>query len=603
MSTDAIMSAGPASTAPTNKSVWRRLLKNPMAVGSLVVFIAIVIFGVAAPLLAPFDPNLAKLELTNAAPFDTEFLLGGDRSGRDILSRLMYATTGTLMACLVVLAVSAGIGIVTGLVAGYWGGRIDDVLDWVSNIVLAFPGLILLISLYTVVGPNITVSMAILGVLIAPNFFRLVRSLVLSIRSELYVDAARVAGLSDGRIISRHVLRSIRGPLIVQSSFVLATGISVQAGLEFLGLGDSNTPSWGGMLNEAFANIYNNGTAVVWPALLIGATTLSLVILGNTLRDTLETSGTRHPALSASKVKEIRAEREGTRERSTALPTDTKPKSEALLRIQGLELGYPSSAETVGVVVHGVDLEVRSGEIHGLVGESGSGKSQIAYSILGILPPEAAVVGGSVFFRGQDILNDSNAMKKARGRRIAYIPQEPMTNLDPTFTVGQQLTYGLRAVADISKHDAHARLLDLLARVGINDPRRMFDLYPHQISGGMAQRVLIAGALAGEPELIVADEPTTALDVTVQADVLDLLRDLQNERDFGVLLVTHNFGVVADICDRVSVMKEGRIVESSDVRTLFAEPEHQYTRMLLDSMPDRFASRIPFGATSVEVAP
>lgn len=139
MSTDSIMSAGPASTAPTNKSVWRRLLKNPMAAGSLVVFIAIVIFGVAAPLLAPFDPNLAKLELTNAAPFDTEFLLGGDRSGRDILSRLMYATTGTLMACLVVLAVSAGIGIVTGLVAGYWGGRIDDVLDWVSNIVLAFP--------------------------------------------------------------------------------------------------------------------------------------------------------------------------------------------------------------------------------------------------------------------------------------------------------------------------------------------------------------------------------------------------------------------------------------------------------------------------------
>ena len=583
-----------ASVVPQQprRQLWRRVLRNPLGLASLVVLLLVVAAGLLSPVLAPFDADLTRLELTNAAPFSSDYLLGGDQSGRDILSRLLYATVGTLQGSVVLLVVALLLGVTTGLVAGYRGGWFDVVGSWVANIVLSLPGFVLLIALYTLIGPEVTVSMAVFGVIVAPGYFWLVRTLVRNVRNELYVDAAKVAGLSDARIMSRHVLRAVRGPVIVQSAFILAAGIGIQAGLEFLGLGDPGTPSWGGMLNDAFGNIYIAPANLVWPGLLISLTTLALVLLGNVVRDTLQTSGARHLALRPSAVRALRtahAAQEGTPGQAAVPPTGEAP----LLRVRDLVLGYPSSSTTLEPVLHGVDLTVRRGEIHGLVGESGSGKSQVAFAVLGILPREAVVLGGAVEFSGRDLLGDQQALRAARGRRIAYVPQEPMSNLDPTFTIGQQLTRGLRAVTEVSKRDAKEQLVGLLDRVGITDAGRVFDLYPHQVSGGMAQRVLIAGALAGDPELIVADEPTTALDVTVQAEVLDLLRELQRERDLGMVLVTHNFGVVADICDRVSVMKEGRIVESRPVRELFAAPQHEYTRMLLGSMLDDAPLRRP----------
>jgi peptide/nickel transport system permease protein len=182
-------------------------------------------------------------------------------------------------------------------------------------------------------------------------------------------------------------------------------------------------------------------------------------------------------------------------------------------------------------------------------------------------------------------------MRGLRGKAIAYVPQEPMSNLDPSVTVGAQLLEGVRAAGGVSCKDGRARVLALLERVGIPDPERVFRSYPHQISGGMAQRVLIAGAVACRPLLLIADEPTTALDVTVQAEILDLLRDLQKELNMGVLLVTHDFGVVADVCDRIAVMREGEIVETGTALEIFREARHPYTRMLLDSVPDEHTVR------------
>jgi peptide/nickel transport system permease protein len=259
-----------------------------------------------------------------------------------------------------------------------------------------------------------------------------------------------------------------------------------------------------------------------------------------------------------------------------------------LLRIRNLSVGYPS-----GDVVHGVDLDVRKGEVMGLVGESGSGKTQTAFSVLGLLPPGGTVLGSSsILFDGRELVRLPEPERRAlRGKRIGYIPQEPMSNLDPCFRVGEQLVEPLRAVSGLSKQAAAAEALNLLERVGIPEPRRTFAAYPHEISGGMAQRVLIAGAVSGKPDLLIADEPTTALDVTVQADVLDLLRGLQTEFGMAMLLVTHNFGVVADICDRVAVMQNGRIVEVDDVRPLFANPQHPYTKTLLDSTLEDSAPR------------
>ncbi len=179
---------------------------------------------------------------------------------------------------------------------------------------------------------------------------------------------------------------------------------------------------------------------------------------------------------------------------------------------------------------------------------------------------------------------DQSQLSPLRGKRIAYIPQEPMSNLDPSFTIGAQLVRPMVKVLGISAAEARKRAADLLDSVGIPDPQRTMAAYPHEISGGMAQRVLIAGAISCEPDLIIADEPTTALDVTVQAEVLDVLRALQQRLQQGIVLVTHNFGVVADICDRVAVMQNGRLVEQGAVRDILRSPEHPYTRMLLDSM-------------------
>jgi ABC-type dipeptide/oligopeptide/nickel transport system ATPase component/ABC-type dipeptide/oligopeptide/nickel transport system permease subunit len=590
----AVTTTDATSEQPARRGTLRRVLLHPVGLVCTIVLATIVALGLLAPIIAPFPANLTRLELTNAPAFVTEYILGGDIAGRDILSRLLYATVGTLQGAVVLLAVSLVLGVVSGLLAGYYGGAFDAIGSWAANIILTLPGLVLLIALFTLLGPRIVLSMAVFGVLVAPGYFWLTRSLVLAVKSELYVDAARVAGLSDRRIIARHILRAVRGPIIVQSAFVLAAGIGIQASLEFLGLGNPTEPSWGGMLNEAFIGIYISPLNILWPAGIISIMTLALVLLGNVVRDVLQTSATRHAALTPSRVRAIRAARPSVHSRGENA-TEIDP--DVLLSVHGLAVGYPSSATTVNEVVHGVDLTISAGEVHGLVGESGSGKSQIAYSVMGILPKEAVITTGEIRFGGRDLLADPKVMRDVRGRQIAYIPQEPMSNLDPTYTVGQQLSYGLRAARPMSKRAAKRKLLELLDRVGIKDPVRVFDQYPHQISGGMAQRVLIAGALACDPELIIADEPTTALDVTVQAEILEILRGLQRERNLGVLLVTHNFGVVADICDRVSVMKDGRIVESRPVDELFADPTHEYTKRLLGSTMDGAPLRAPISTT------
>ncbi|MCU1528335.1 MAG: transporter related, partial [Frondihabitans sp.] len=288
----------------------------------------------------------------------------------------------------------------------------------------------------------------------------------------------------------------------------------------------------------------------------------------------------RNKTLNARQRREVIDEQKNT---LSAGSSHRSPDNHALLSIRGLRVGYPMQDGSIHEVVQGVDLDVKRGEVHGLVGESGSGKSQIAFSTLGILPREALILGGTVTFDGEDLLADFSRMKDVRGRRIAYVPQEPMSNLDPSQTIGAQLRQGLRAVTNRTRAEADEHLLALMDRVGIQNSRRVFGLYPHQISGGMAQRVLICGAIAADPDLIVADEPTTALDVTVQAEVLELLRELRDERGLAMILVTHNLGVVADLCDTVSVMRNGRIVEVSDAEALFTEPGADYTKELLAS--------------------
>ena len=264
----------------------------------------------------------------------------------------------------------------------------------------------------------------------------------------------------------------------------------------------------------------------------------------------------------------------------------TRP--EPLLRIHDLRTHFFTESG-VAKAVDGVDLEIRPGEVLGLVGESGSGKSVTALSILRLVPdPPGRIVGGEILFRGRDLLKLSwEEIRDVRGKDISMIFQEPMTSLNPVFRVGRQvMEIILEHEPQTSKEQARARAIDLLKKVGIPDPETRVDQYPHELSGGMRQRVMIAIALALNPALLIADEPTTALDVTIQAQILDLMLELKARHEAGaILLITHNLAVVAETCDRVAVMYGGKIQEVAPVRELFYNPLHPYTRGLLGSLP------------------
>ena len=567
--------------------VWRALLSRPLAVVSAVVLLVVILVAILAPWIAPFGANQADLIHAFEGP-QAGHPLGFDSAGRDVLSRLIYGAQNTIGGAGIALIVALVIGVPTGLVAGYYGRWFEAVSNWMTNLVMSLPAMIILLASRAVLGPTVWVLMIVLGFLVSPSFFRLVRGAVAGVRGELYVDAARVSGLSDARIIARHVLTVVRAPVIIQVALVGGIAIGLQAGLEFIGIGSGNIPTWGAMLNEAFTNFYRAPLLLLWPGLALGLTSAALVLLAAGIRDALDDRGREPRSPGRARRRAMAAQRAAER---AELPAEGRGD---LLSIRGLRVAYRQGEGDDIEVVHGVDLDVARGQIVGLVGESGSGKSQTAFSALGIIPTDGYVGSGSILVADREVV-DAAADDARRARRaLGYVPQEPMSNLDPSFTIGSQLTEPLRVGGGMSRADARRTVLDLLRAVEIADPERVFRSYPHEISGGMAQRVLIAGALSTDPALIIADEPTTALDVTVQAEVLGILRRLRDERGVGVLIVTHNLGVIADLCDRVCVMSEGRIVETGETTQVLTAPRHPYTRRLVASVPDESVTRAPW---------
>ncbi|NTW39279.1 MAG: dipeptide/oligopeptide/nickel ABC transporter permease/ATP-binding protein [Cellulomonadaceae bacterium] len=571
-------------------SPFRRLLSDPLGAASLLVLAVAVLTSAFAPLLTSQDPNQGVLKNALQGP-SAAHLLGTDGAGRDVLARMLYGGRVSLGVVVVAVVVAVGIGAISGLVAGYFGKWFDSLSSWMASILMALPGMVVLLTARAVIGTSAWWAMAIFGVLLSASVFRLVRGTVQAVRNELYVDAARVSGLSNTRIIFRHVLRVVRAPLIIQVASIASVAVAIQAGLELLGLGDQSVPTWGSLLQAGFAKIYQQPLLVLWPALVISLVCLAFTLIANALRDALEGTGAARPKTPGRTPDPVGNPATVVHE----APAPTTVEKDVILRVENLRIGYPRHGGGVTEVVHGVSFDVRRGEVLGLIGESGSGKTQTAFGIMRLLPVGGAIVGGRVLWHGDDLATASSAeMARLRGRKFAYIPQEPMSNLDPTFTVGYQMVEPLRHHLGMSKAAAQARSLELLDRVGISDPLRTFKSYPHEVSGGMAQRVLIAGAISCEPELLIADEPTTALDVTVQAEVLDLLRSLQQDLQMGVVLVTHNFGVVADLCDRVAVMQEGLVVETGPVRDVFKHPQHDYTQMLFGAILTEEGIRPPF---------
>jgi len=574
----------PVSTAPPTPV--KKLLRDPQALISggflLLVFLAVAL----APLITRFDPNHADLSRMLAGIGEEGHLLGADNAGRDIFARLLFGGRNSVLGALLAVGVALLVGTTSGLIAGYFGKWFDNLSNNAASLLQALPGMVILLAARAVVGPSLWIMMAIFGVLLSAGTYRLVRSAVQAVRNELYVDAARVAGLTDWRIIFKHVTRVVRGPVLIQAAFMLMIAIAIQAGIEILGLGDPTMVSWGGMLADAFSRLFVAPILMLWPSVLMALFALSLTLFANSLRDALDGTQRTSPATIRNVFKKVEADKATTGVRESAIEMD----ADELLRIEELRIGYAMPDGSIKQIVHGINLDVRRGEVLGLIGESGSGKTQTAFAVMNLLSEGGTILGGRVLWQGRDLATlTEREFADVRGKQIAYIPQEPMSNLDPSFTVGQQLVEPMRRHLGLSKAEATAKAIALLDRVGIHNPERVFMAYPHEVSGGMAQRVLIAGAVSCDPDLIIADEPTTALDVTVQAEILDLLRSLQAELGVGVLMVTHNFGIVADICDRVVVMQEGEIVERGETTAMFASYDHPYTRQLFGAIlsPDQ----------------
>ena len=279
--------------------------------------------------------------------------------------------------------------------------------------------------------------------------------------------------------------------------------------------------------------------------------------------------------------------------------------AEKLLEVKNLRTEFKRDKTWV-TAVNNVSFSIQPGEILGLVGESGCGKSVTSLSIMKLLARNSKISNGEILLNGKDLLKeDKKGMRKIRGREVAMIFQEPMNSLNPCMRIEKQLTEAILLHNNFSKEEAHNRAFEVLRSVGIPEPDMTLKSYPHQLSGGMCQRVMIAMAMSCEPELLIADEPTTALDVTIQAQILDLMKDLQKKTGMGIIFITHNLGVVADICDKVSVMYAGKIVEQGPVDDIFYEPAHPYTKGLLRSMPrvdaESYERLIPIEGTPVDM--
>ncbi|MFT4043434.1 MAG: dipeptide/oligopeptide/nickel ABC transporter permease/ATP-binding protein [Gordonia sp. (in: high G+C Gram-positive bacteria)] len=571
---------------------------------ALGVLVLVALAAIAAPLLSPYSPLDVDPASVLATP-NASHLLGADSSGRDALSRFLFGARVTLGGAGITTVIALVLGGALGLTAGYRGGRIDAVLGWLVQFVLVLPATVILIVTVAVFGPGMARVSVALGLLSAPFFQRVVRSAVRQHRGAPFVDSARLLGASGLRIAVRELGPLTLGPVLVQITLVFGFSIVLQSGIDFLGLGVPQQPSWGAGLREGYVQIYRN-PVLLWPPLIgMVAVTLSIGVLALAASDRLAgrtqafgtSSAPDHETLDSTTTQSepvpVPTTATITHTGGDHTGTDAHADESLLAYAEDLSVHYPAHRVTA---LDNVGFTVRRGEILGVVGESGSGKTQIALALLGLLPSTAHSRARRLDVLGRAPLRESQrALRSLRGSGVGYISQDPQSNLDPTTTVAGHLTEPLRTHRGISRAQAYAQALEWLRRVSITDPERVMDSYPHQLSGGMAQRVLIAGALSLTPQLLIADEPTTALDVTTQAEILQLLADLRRRYDIGIVLISHDLGVIAELADRVLVLSAGRVVDDADVHEFFARPTAAYSRSLLaaTTIPSVHRARLP----------
>ncbi|MEX0941707.1 MAG: dipeptide/oligopeptide/nickel ABC transporter permease/ATP-binding protein [Pseudomonadales bacterium] len=554
----------------------RTFSRNHVALASAIYLFLIIFIALFGQWFLVHAPNEINLSRAFEGP-SIEHWMGTDHLGRSTLSRIVTATRVAMEAAALGVGIAILLGAPTGLLSGYFGGWWDRIAMRLVEAIIALPALLIAIAIIAVLGPSLTNAMIALGIANSTAFFRLMRGASLEVREELYIDAARVSGASLPRVVFRHVLPNVTGPLTIQTTLAFSFVLLAEAGLSFIGLGvQPPNASWGAMLSTAQAYIYHQPFMVVPPGLMIMSTVLAFNLMGDGLRDAwarVEAHGSVHAGRAA-------------RVDVNCTDSPIEHSSSALLDVAGLEVRFPAPRGGELVVVSDVSFAVPPGKTVGLVGESGCGKSVSAMAVMGLLAEGGRISAGSIRFAGKELVGLPDAqLNHIRGVDIGMVFQEPSSSLNPAYTVRNQLAESLRVHEQLTRRQAETRAIELLDHVGIPGAARRAEDYPHQFSGGMAQRVMIAMAIACKPKLLIADEPTTALDVTIQAQVLDLLSTLQEEHQMSILMITHDLGVVSDMCEQAVVMYAGQVIESGDVDRVLNHPQHPYTAGLLASTP------------------
>lgn len=563
------------------------------------LFILLMFIG---PAVAP-HPTRASNPDQSLMPPSLTHPFGTDENGMDILSRIIAAPRVDVAVGLTTALLAVMIGIPLGVVAGFFEGSERRAMSLLGQFILrlldviqAFPVFILAMVLVAVKGAAIENILFAITFVNVPLFLRLSRSEMLLLRERLFSEAARAAGNSDLRIAFRHLLPNAMGPLMNQISVTVGFAILLTAGLSFVGAGVAPpTPELGAMVSTgAKYTLLGYWWVGLFPGVFLGLVVFVFAVTGELLDrllqpgairvDRVEDSGSEPvSALSGRLTVEVAGPQVPYHvEDLPILLADAGEKR--LLDVQDLVVIHRDAQGNERQLLRGISLQVADGETVGIVGESGSGKSILVRSLL-MLPPEGVfVTAGSVHLLGQDLTQlSARQLRGLRGTEIAALLPGAREQLNPVITVGEMMTAALRAHTKMSRSEARARAAEALAAVSIPDPVRRLDSYPHELSGGMAQRVCIALSLLHEPRLIIADEPTSGLDVTVTRQVLDLMAKLSREHGMSQLLVTRDLGIVAQYCDRIAVMREGHIVEFGPVAEVFAHPRNSYTRRLIDA--------------------
>ncbi len=531
--------------------------------------------AIAAPMLLGETAAQGSI-MRSGEPPSWDYPLGTDALGRPILSRVLVATRLSMALALSATAIAATIGIAVGLGVALLGPRLRPLGLRAIDVVLSFPGILLAIVITSIVGIGTQGAVIAIGIAYAPDFARLASTLAISAAGRDYVAAAVTLGVPPWRRLTHYVLPNIGDAMLVSVFATSAGALIAISSLSFLGLGVQPPQfDWGRMLVEGIESFYATPAAALAPAVMIAVGGLALGYFGEAL------------ARATNPLLWTPASIGPTAEDAVDRASPDEAKSElAILQVRNLTVRYPGPDGRPVPVVDGVSLAIAPGEVIGIVGESGSGKSQTALAAARLLEPPADVAADQHVFCGRDLVTlPANETRTLLGTRLALVFQDPMTSLNPTMRVGDQVAEPGFLHGGLSWSAALEAAAGRLRDVGIPAPETRLRAYPHEFSGGMQQRAMIAMGLMTAPALLIADEPTTALDVTIQAQVVEVLRAINRDHGSAILLISHNLGVVASLAHRIAVMYAGRIVESGPAAAVVAQPAHPYTRLLLEAMP------------------